>query len=201
MKKSVLTAIAAVAVGAALAGGSFAVANGASSSEGAAAASPRADTYLAATGRELQSTGYSVDRISREVIVDGREVYALEGPNTRCILIAGTGQPAGKSQSLGCQPSDETKALGSGFARQDGQGVVDLVWIGSSETAVSARAGGKDLATQSGPTVLAVSRPDPNAAGSVTWSSAGQSRSFDLVSAQELDLRRRDAMASAASSR
>lgn len=198
MKKSVLATIAVVGAGAALAGGTFALADGGSPSEGASAASSRDDSYLAATSRELQGTGYAVDQVRRELVVDGHEVYALEGPNTRCILVAGTGQPAGKSESLGCQPSDESKALGSGFARQAGRGTVNVVWIGNSRTAVSARAGGKDLATQSGPTILAVNRPDPNAAGSVTWSSAGQARSFDLVSAAELDVRRRDAMASAA---
>lgn len=197
MKRSVLVSI---AVSSAVAGGSFAVANGASGEDSPASAS-RADAYLEATARELHGSGLSVDRIRREVVIDDHEVYALEGPGTRCILVAGTSQPAGKSQSLGCQPSDETKALGSGFEREAGKGVVDLVWTSQAATAVSARAGGQDLATQSGSTVLAVIRPDANAGGTVTWTAAGQSHSVDLISAQELDVRRRAAMASAASGR
>jgi hypothetical protein len=195
VKMSVLVSI---AVGSAVAGGSFAVANSASGG-GSPASDSRADAYLAATARELHGSGLSVDRIRREVVVDDHEVYALEGPGTRCILVAETSQPAGKSQSLGCQPSEETKPLGSGFERPAGEGVVDLVWTGQDATAVSARAGGQDLATQSGETVLAVIRPDANAGGTVTWTAAGQSHSVDLISAQELDVRRRAAIASAGS--
>lgn len=172
----------------------------------------RADAYLQATSRELESTHLSVDRIRaelaidgrevdeirRELVIDGREAYALEGPAGRCILIAGIGQPAGKSESIGCQPSNETKPLGTSIALRSGEGTVHLVWTGPSPQAVSAQAGGRRLATRSGPTILAVSRPDPDAAGTVTWTTAGQPKSVNLISARELDPRRRAANASAA---
>lgn len=197
MKKSALVAVAAIS---ALAGGSYAVAD--SAAGGRTATSPsRTDAYLAATAQELRGSGMSVEQIRREMVIDGYEVYALEGPSARCILVAGTDQPAGKSESLGCQPSEETNALGSGFARPGGQGAVDLVWTGQSAAAVSAQAGGQDLASESGPTIVAVTRPDANAAGKVTWTAAGEARSFSLVSAQELDVRRRAARTSAAAGR
>ncbi|MDQ3632737.1 MAG: hypothetical protein M3417_16000 [Actinomycetota bacterium] len=165
----------------------------------------RDDAYLNATSRELAGTPLSIDQargelrsdgrdvnqIRREMFIEGHEVYAIEGPRTRCILIAGVGQPAGKSESIGCQPSGETKALGSSIPLGSRKGTVDLVWTGSSAEDVAAEAGGQRLAIQSGPTVLAVTRPDPDAAGVVTWTSAGKPRSFNLISARELDPRRR----------
>lgn len=201
MKRSVLAAIAVAGAGAALAGGTFAVASGTSSTEGAAAPSKSRDaTYLDATSRELRGTGYAVDQVRRELVIDGREVYALEGPNTRCILIARTSQPPGKSESLGCQRTDESMPLGSGFVPETGRGVVNVVWTGTSRQGVSARAGGADVPTQAGPSIVAVSRPDANTAGRVTWSSGGQARSFELLSGADLDPRRRDPKAAAAPS-
>jgi hypothetical protein len=165
----------------------------------------RDDAYLNATSRELAGTplsldqarselgsdGRDVNQIRREMVIDGHEVYAIEGPRTRCILIAGVDQPAGKSESIGCQPSGETKALGSSISLESGKGTVTLVWTGRSAEDVSADAGGQRLAIRSGPTILAVTRPDPDAAGVVTWTSAGEPRSFNLISARELDPRRR----------
>ncbi|MBA2517667.1 MAG: hypothetical protein H0V22_10205, partial [Solirubrobacterales bacterium] len=63
----------------------------------------RDDTYLNATSRELAGTPLSLDaaqgelgiagrdvkEIRKEMIIQGHEVYAIEGPRTRCILIAG----------------------------------------------------------------------------------------------------------------
>lgn len=165
----------------------------------------RDDAYLNATSRELAGTtlslddargqlgsdGRDVNQIRREMVIEGHEVYAIEGPRTRCILIAGVSQPAGKSESIGCQPSGETKALGSSISLGAGHRTVDLVWTGPSAADVSAEAGGQRLAIQSGPTILAVTRPDPDAAGMVRWTSAGKPRSFDLITARELDPRRR----------
>lgn len=165
----------------------------------------RDDSYLNATSRELAGTPLSLDavrgemgsagrdikEIRREMIVQGHQVYAIEGPRTRCILIAGVNQTAGKSESIGCQPRAETKALGSSISLGAGQGKLHLIWTGPSAADVSAEADGQPLAMLSGPTILAVTRPDPDTAGVVRWTSADQPRSFDLISARELDPRRR----------
>jgi hypothetical protein len=129
-------------------------------------------------------------------IVLAVSVYALEGPGTRCILAAGTGQPDGKSEALACQPSDEPRALVSELIGNAEQGTVDVVWTGSSPQDVSAQAGGRSLAVQTGSTLVAVKRPDPNTAGSITWTAAGQPQSFEFVTAQELEAQRREVTAS-----
>lgn len=165
----------------------------------------RDEAYLNATSRELAETplsldqargelgaaGRDVNQIRREMVIEGHEVYAVEGPGTRCILIAGVDQPAGKSESIACQPSSETKALGADLSLGSDRGRVILIWTGPSAEAVSAEAGGQRLTIESGPTILAVTRPDPDAAGTVTWTSAGKPRSFNLIPARELDPSRR----------
>lgn len=180
----------------ALAAGSLAVAHG-QESDGADPGSrtARADAYLTATAQELSGTPYRVDTINLEHTLDGRQVFALEGPNTRCILVAGSDQPAGKSELLGCQPGGDQKPLSVGIGMRAGEGSTQLVWTGPGVDEASARADdGTSITTKIGRSILAVTRTDAPAVGTVSWSAQrSAARSFTFMSAQELEARRRQA--------
>src|SRR5688572_14618516 len=62
----------------------------------------RAEAALTATQGELSDTQHGVTAIQLEQTVDGREIYSLTGPNTRCILVARLDQELGHSESLAC---------------------------------------------------------------------------------------------------
>lgn len=135
---------------------------------------PRAEAVLAATQAELSDTQHRVSEIRLEHVIDGREVYALSGPDTSCVLVAGEDQEAGKSQSLACTNAalaDPQRPLRTGFATTAGGGYVDLVWVGGDAPSQIARTGAA-ADVRIGTEVVASVRNDDSTGSVLRWQGA-----------------------------
>lgn len=131
----------------------------------------RSEALLAATQAELAGTQHAVSSISLEHVVDGREVYALTGPATACILVAGEDQALGRSQSLACTHpgySDASRPMQTGFATASGGGYVDLVWVGDDVPA-QVSAVGAPVSVELGSEIISAKRTDDTAASGLEW--------------------------------
>lgn len=148
----------------------------------------RAEAALAATQAELAGTQHSVSAITLEHVVDGREVYALTGTDTACILVAGTDQAPGRSQSLACTNTalaEPERPMRTGFA--SGSGYVDLVWVGNDAPA-QVSTSGAPVSVALGSEIISAKRTDDTAASGLAWqASAAQPVSVDLPSRAERD--------------
>lgn len=145
----------------------------------------RAEALLAATQAELADTQHSVSAITLEHVVDGREVYALTGTDTACILVAGEGQALGRSESLACTNTalaTPARPMRTGFSTAAGGGFVDLVWVGGrAPSHVSTT--GAPVSVELGSEVIAAKRIDDTAASSLEWQApASQSVEIELQS-------------------
>jgi hypothetical protein len=150
----------------------------------------RAEAALAATQAELVGTQHSVSAITLEHVVDGREVYALTGTDTACILVAGVSQEPGRSQSLSCTNtalSEPERPMQSGFATAAGSGYVDLVWVGDDAPAQVSTTGAP-VSVDLGSEVIAAKRTDDTAASGLEWqASAAEPVEVELPSRAERD--------------
>ncbi|MBF6619182.1 MAG: hypothetical protein ITG02_03010 [Patulibacter sp.] len=159
---------------------------------GAATTAPadptRAEALLAATQAELADTQHRVGTIQLEHVIDGREVYALGGPATACILIAGQDQADGRSQSLACTDDDQAvpeRPMRTGFPTASGQGYVDLTWVGGAPPSQVATSGAA-TDVRIGTWVIAAVRTDDGAGGGLAWQApAGESVTVPLPSRAE----------------
>lgn len=131
----------------------------------------RAEALLAATQAELADTQHSVSAITLEHVVDGREVYALTGTDTACILVAGEGQALGRSESLACTNTalaSPERPMRTGFATTASGGFVDLVWVGDDAPAHVGTTGAP-VSVELGSEVIAAKRLDDTAASGLEW--------------------------------
>ncbi len=131
----------------------------------------RADAALAATQAELAGTQHAVTAITLQHVVDGREVYALSGPDTACILVAGVDQEPGHSQSLSCTNTALAvpgRPLRTGFRTATGGGYVDLVWVGNDAPA-QVSTSGAPVSVALGSEVISATRADDSAASGLQW--------------------------------
>jgi hypothetical protein len=131
----------------------------------------RAEALLSATQSELTGTQHSVSAISLEHVVDGREVYALTGTDTACILIAGVDQPLGRSQSLSCTNTalaSPEQPMQSGFRTASGSGYVDLVWVGD-EAPAQVSTTGAPVSVDVGSEIISARRSDDTTASALSW--------------------------------
>lgn len=150
----------------------------------------RAEALLAATQAELADTQHSVSAITLEHAVDGREVYALTGTDTACILVAGEDQAPGRSQSLACTNtalSEPQRPMRTGFATASGNGFVDLVWVGDDAPAQVSTTGAP-VSVELGTEVIAAKRTDDTVASGLEWqASAAEPVEVELPSRAERD--------------
>lgn len=131
----------------------------------------RAEALLAATQAELADTQHSVSAITLEHAVDGREVYALTGPDTACILVAGESQDLGRSEKLVCTNTalaSPERPMRTGFATAAAGGFVDLVWVGDQAPS-QVSTSGAPVAVQLGSEIISAKRTDDTAASGLEW--------------------------------
>lgn len=155
----------------------------------------RAAALLKSTQAELADTQHSVNGITLQHVVDGREVYALTGTDTACILVAGVDQDLGRSQSLACTNAalaEPERPLRTGFATASGGGYVDLVWVGGNRPA-QVSTSGAPVSVQLGSQVISAARTDDSAASGLAW----QAPTTEPVAVELPSRADRDAQASA----
>lgn len=131
----------------------------------------RAEALLTATQAELADTQHSVSTITLEHVVDGREVYALSGTDTACILVAGEQQDLGRSESLTCTNTalaSPERPMRTGFATAAAGGFVDLVWVGDQAPAHVSTTGAP-VSVELGSEVISAKRIDDTAASGLEW--------------------------------
>lgn len=131
----------------------------------------RIEALLAATQTELAGTQQRVSAISLEHVVDGREVYALTGTDTACILVTREGQELGRSETLTCANtalSDPQQPMQTGFATASGAGYVDLVWVGSN-TPAQVSTTGAPVSVELGSEIISAKRNDDTGASGLAW--------------------------------
>lgn len=147
----------------------------------------RAQAVLAATQAELADTQHRVDQIRLEHVIDGQEVYALEGPDTACILVAGEDQDAGRSRSLSCTNAalaQPERPMSTGFATARG-GYVDLIWVADAAPAQVARSGAA-ADVRLGSRIVAAHRASDDASARLRWQApGGDPVAVDLLSRDE----------------
>lgn len=134
----------------------------------------RAEALLGATQAELVGTQHSVSTITLEHVVDGREVYALAGPATACILVAGEGQDLGRSQTLACTNtalSEPERPMRTGFVTSSGKGYVDLVWVGGGAPS-QVSTSGAPVSVELGSEIVSAKRTDDTVASGLEWQAA-----------------------------
>lgn len=148
----------------------------------------RAEAALASTQAELVGTQHRVSAISLQHVVDGREVYALAGTDTACILVAGEDQDAGRSQSLSCTNtalSEPDRPMRTGFATAADGGYVDLIWVGDDVPA-QVSTSGAPVSVVLGSEVVAAMRTDDTRASGLAWqASAAEPVEVELPSRAE----------------
>lgn len=145
----------------------------------------RGEALLTAVQAELADTQHSVSAIALEHVVDGREVYALSGTDTACILVAGEDQELGRSQSLACTNTalaQPERPMRTGFATASGSGYVDLVWVGDDVPA-QVSTSGAPVSVELGSEVISATRTDDTAASGLEWqASAAEPVAVELPS-------------------
>lgn len=150
----------------------------------------RAEALLAATQAELTGTQHSVSSITLQHVVDGREVYALSGTDTACILVAGEDQDLGRSQSLSCTNtalSEPARPMRTGFTTASGSGYVDLVWVGDDVPAQVSTSGAA-VSVNLGTEIISAKRTDDTTASGLAWqASAAAPVSVELPSRADRD--------------
>lgn len=131
----------------------------------------RSEALLAAAQAELSRTQRSVDTITLQHVIDGREVYAVTGATTACILVSGIDQPLGRSEGLTCTNSalaTPGQPMHTGFPTESGGGYVDLVWVGDAAPA-QVSTSGAPVRVAVGSEVVSATRVDDSAASELKW--------------------------------